>query len=209
LLTDETNPVRDAPLQVQQQVNDISLCPRALRYNLSKREHTHVHKAAYTDELLPANFWDTVYFTDEAHYNPMEDFQPPQILRQRGTRLANGNLRTRKPRKASFLTLYMYASINRYFKSPLDFYNDEKHMLKPPKPLPKPRKSKYETIQQHHERVKEWEATKPPPLEVQGNGHHMTQDYYTSNILPSYIKWVHEARLREPRNWLLQEDNDP
>lgn len=82
----------------------------------------------------------------------------------------------------------MYASINWYFKSPLGFYNDEKDMLKPPKPPPKPRKSKYETPEQHHKRVKEWEATKPPPLEVQGSGHHMTQDYYTSNILPSYIK---------------------
>ncbi|KAF2026781.1 hypothetical protein EK21DRAFT_92136 [Setomelanomma holmii] len=132
LLTDENNPVCNAPLEVQQQVNDISLCPRALRYNLSNRKDAHVYKAAYTDELLPANkrlrqhysdlyyneelrgFWDAVYFTDEAHYNPTEDFQPPQILRQR---------------------------------------------------------------------------------EVQGSGHHMTQEYYTSNVLPSYIKWVHKARL--------------
>lgn len=82
-------------------------------------------------------------------------------------------------------------------------------MLKPPKPPSKPRKRKYETPEQHPKRFKEWDATKPPPLEVQGSGHHMTQDYYTSNILPSYIKWVHEACLREPRSSLLQEDNDP
>ncbi|KAF2027155.1 hypothetical protein EK21DRAFT_72610, partial [Setomelanomma holmii] len=105
--------------------------------------------------------------------------------------------------------LHMYASINWYFKSPLGFYNDEKHMLKPPKPPSKLRKSKYEILEQHLIRVKEWEATKPPPLEVQGSGHHMTQENYTSNVLPLYIKWVHEARLRKPRSWLLQEDNDP
>ncbi|KAF2825117.1 hypothetical protein CC86DRAFT_370899 [Ophiobolus disseminans] len=82
-------------------------------------------------------------------------------------------------------------------------------MLKPPKQPPKPRRSKYETDDQYHERVKEWEATRPPPLEVQGSGHHMTQQYYASNVLPAYIRYIHEARLQEPRSWLLQEDNDP
>jgi hypothetical protein len=49
----------------------------------------------------------------------------------------------------------MYASINWYFKSPLGFYNNEKDMLKPPKPPPKPRKSKYKISEQHYKRVKE------------------------------------------------------
>ncbi|KAF2832615.1 hypothetical protein CC86DRAFT_91984 [Ophiobolus disseminans] len=73
-------------------------------------------------------------------------------------------------------------------------------MLEAPKPPPKPRKSKYKTPEKYYERVKEWEATRPPPLEVQGSGHHMTQEYYTENILPTYIRYIHEARLREPRS---------
>ncbi|KAF2818569.1 hypothetical protein CC86DRAFT_156958 [Ophiobolus disseminans] len=37
----------------------------------------------------------------------------------------------------------------------------------------------------------------------------MTQEYYALNVLPQYIKYIHEARLQEPQSWLLQEDNDP
>jgi hypothetical protein len=92
LLNDNDNAVRDAPLAVQQSENDIPLCPRALRYNLSNRMDAHVYTAAYTDEISNRNkrereyygsahleepvkgFWDSVYFTDEAQFNPTEDF---------------------------------------------------------------------------------------------------------------------------------------
>ncbi|KAF2032251.1 hypothetical protein EK21DRAFT_61493, partial [Setomelanomma holmii] len=93
--------------------------------------------------------------------------------------------------------LHMYASVNWYFKSPLRFYNDEVDMLKPLKPPHQSVKSKYETAAQHYEQVKEWEAKLPPPLKVNGSGHHMTQEYYAKNVLLSYI------------NWYLQEDNNP
>ncbi|KAF2820779.1 hypothetical protein CC86DRAFT_254595, partial [Ophiobolus disseminans] len=114
-----------------------------------------------------------------------------------------------KKRKSSPLTLHMYASVNWIFKSPLGFYNNEKDMLKPPKQPRRPVQSKYEMLEQHQKRVKEWEATLPPPLKVQSSGHHMTQEYYALNVLPQYIKYIHEARLQEPQSWLLQEDNDP
>lgn len=70
LLTDDCNPVRDAPLEVQKLQNDIPLCPRALRYNLSNREGAHVYKAAYTDKLLPANkrlrqHYSDLYYEEE------------------------------------------------------------------------------------------------------------------------------------------------
>jgi hypothetical protein len=221
LLNDDDNPVRDAPLEVQQRENAIPLCPRALRYNLSEREDAHVYVAAYSDEISASNkrervhygdihkdetgrdFWDTVYFTDEAHFNPNEDFQQPRILRRRGERLKQGNVRARKPRKATPLTIHMYGAVNWYFKSELSFYNDEKDMLKPPKPPPKPRKSKYETPEQYYKRVKDWEATKPPPLEVKSAGHHMTQEYYATHVLPTYIKYIPQARIQVPRPWLL------
>ncbi|KAF2820536.1 hypothetical protein CC86DRAFT_411837 [Ophiobolus disseminans] len=105
MLHDNSNPMRNAPLAVQQRVNDVPLCPRALRYNLSNRIDAHVYTAAYTDKLNDGNwrertqysgahmhqpmlgFWDSVWFTDEAHFNPNKDFQKPHILRRCGERI--------------------------------------------------------------------------------------------------------------------------
>jgi transposase len=36
----------------------------------------------------------------------------------------------------------------------------------------------------------------------------MTQKYYTERLLPIYIEAIQKARLKDPRNWLLQEDGD-
>ncbi|KAF2825541.1 hypothetical protein CC86DRAFT_323979 [Ophiobolus disseminans] len=161
LLNDEENPVQDAPIPVQQRINEIPLCPWALRYNLSNCEDAHMYVAAYSYGISASNkrlrvryghenkdreaygYWDLIYFTDEAHFNLTESFQKPYILRRRSKRLEDSNIRTRNKRKATSITLHMYATVNWYFKSPLGFYNDEKDMLKAPKLPPKPRKSKY------------------------------------------------------------------
>lgn len=45
--------------------------------------------------------------------------------------------------------VYMYAYVKYYTKGPLCFYNDDKDLLPTPKPPLKPRKSKYETTEQH------------------------------------------------------------
>ena len=37
----------------------------------------------------------------------------------------------------------------------------------------------------------------------------MTQKYYCERLLPVYINAIHTARLKDPQNWLLQEDGDP
>ena len=37
----------------------------------------------------------------------------------------------------------------------------------------------------------------------------MTQKYYCERLLPVYINTIHQFRLQDPQNWLLQEDNDP
>ncbi|KAF2825118.1 hypothetical protein CC86DRAFT_407352 [Ophiobolus disseminans] len=55
LLTGKENPVRDAPIPVQKRVNNVPLCPRALRYNLSNCEDAHLYAAAYSDEISVAN----------------------------------------------------------------------------------------------------------------------------------------------------------
>jgi hypothetical protein len=36
----------------------------------------------------------------------------------------------------------------------------------------------------------------------------MIQKYYTEHLLPIYIEAIQKARLKDPRNWLLQEDSD-
>ncbi|KAF2832614.1 hypothetical protein CC86DRAFT_91985 [Ophiobolus disseminans] len=55
LLHNDTNPVRDAPLEVQQRDNDMPLCPRALRYNLSNRLNAHIYVAAYSNKVSTTN----------------------------------------------------------------------------------------------------------------------------------------------------------
>ncbi len=37
----------------------------------------------------------------------------------------------------------------------------------------------------------------------------MTQKYYTERLLPVYIKTMLNARLKDPKLWVLQEGNDP
>ncbi|KAF1971723.1 hypothetical protein BU23DRAFT_555580 [Bimuria novae-zelandiae CBS 107.79] len=48
----------------------------------------------------------------------------------------------------------------------LYFYNDDKEMPIVIKPPPKPRKRMYESSQQYEKRVQEWEAHKPPKVDV-------------------------------------------
>ncbi len=36
----------------------------------------------------------------------------------------------------------------------------------------------------------------------------MTQKYYVERLLPGYVSAIQQARLRDPRPWVLQEDND-
>ncbi|KAF1944320.1 hypothetical protein EJ02DRAFT_510236 [Clathrospora elynae] len=206
LLDNESNPVRQAPYEVQSARNNIPLAARSLQYNVAKRLDAHLYLAAYSDKLLEKNkkervqygnehgdkplygFWDGVHFTDEAHYNPTKDFQMPRILRRFKERLNPANICTRQKKKRDLRTLHMYALVNWYFKSELEFYNNQKDMLEIPKPPRQPVKSKYETPERHHKRVKEWEAKKPPPIEGGPGGHHMTQDYYSKTLLPKSSK---------------------
>jgi hypothetical protein len=91
----------------------------------------------------------------------------------------------------------------------LEFYNDEDDYIQKPKQPPKPRKSKYESNEEHNTRILEWEASLPHNQVVKPKGNAMTQKYYTERLLPVYISAIHKARLQDPQNWILQEDNDP
>ncbi|KAK5030184.1 hypothetical protein LTR13_008202 [Exophiala sideris] len=73
----------------------------------------------------------------------------------------------------------------------LVFYNDE--MPDPPEVrrprAPKPRKSKYQTQEEHEELVRE---------------------YYVEKVLPTYVEAIKAAMARDiASTWLFQEDGDP
>ncbi|KAF2179628.1 hypothetical protein K469DRAFT_299468 [Zopfia rhizophila CBS 207.26] len=107
----------------------------------------------------------------------------------------------------------MYAYINWYNKGPLHIYSDhdaDNNLLPKPKYPGKPRQRKNETGEQLQARITEWDANRPPEVEQEIKGAHMTQKYYTKHLLPTYIDAIHRARMRDPLStWLLQEDHDP
>ncbi|KAF2184783.1 hypothetical protein K469DRAFT_688400 [Zopfia rhizophila CBS 207.26] len=72
--------------------------------------------------------------------------------------------------------VHMYSWVNYYKKGPFNFYSedDPKNNLLPTPKLPgKPRKKKNETWEQYGERVTNWEASRPPEVELQTTGAHM------------------------------------
>jgi hypothetical protein len=105
--------------------------------------------------------------------------------------------------------LHFAASVSWHHKSPLIFYNDE-HDTPPMiiKKPPKSRKSKYETKEQHHQRVVEWETSLPHDADIKPKRNSMTQVYYTEKLLSVYANLIHETRIYHDRRGILQEDND-
>ena len=230
LLSPSRNKVRDQPYAIQLNHHQIDIQPRALRVQL--RKHTdgaQLYKQAYIGKQLSAknraertdfghrhigksidDYWQYIIWTDEFHIDPSSKVQG-RILRERRTRYRPENIQERGPKEGN--QLHCAGWVNWHAKcDKLIFYNDEKdETIQPPHP-PKPRKSKFEDPEQFQVRMDHWEASKPHKRTVKPKGNAMTQEYYTKNILPSYIHAVHELRLQEcglVSNWLLQEDGDP
>ncbi|KAF2184646.1 hypothetical protein K469DRAFT_459622, partial [Zopfia rhizophila CBS 207.26] len=109
--------------------------------------------------------------------------------------------------------LHMYAWVNYYKKGPLNFYSEDdplNKLLSTPKPPGKPRKKKNESWEQYGKRLTNWEASRPPEVELQITGAHITQEYYTKKLLPDYIKALGDARLGDSsKSYYLIEDHDP
>lgn len=63
-------------------------------------------------------------------------------------------------------------------------------------------------MDQHHQRVVEWEASLPHDPEIKSKGNSMTQAYYIERLLPVYARSINEARVYHDRYCILQEDND-
>jgi DDE superfamily endonuclease len=176
------------------------------RKNRGERVH---YGAAHLDKTIH-DFWQYIYFTDEAHLDPSSQAQG-YILRERGTRTNTENIQERGEKTG--VKLHIFAWVNWWGKSEkLYFYNDEEEHVERPQRPPKPRKRMYETAEEFHARIREWEASLPPEKVVKPKGNGMTQKYYTDKLLPVYVDAIHKARSQpggELKNWILQEDGDP
>lgn len=127
-------------------------------------------------------------------------------MRQKGTRYESQNIKESSDLKG--VIFHIAASVSWHHKGPLQFYNDENDFpdFKISKPR-KPRKRKYESEEEHHQRVVEWEASLPHDVETKSKGNSMTQAYYVQRLLLVYLQSYNEARMMD-YNPLLQEDND-
>ncbi len=153
------------------------------------------------------DFWHNIVYTDECHIDP-SSLKQGFILREEGTRYNTENIQQRPEKKG--VRLHIAAWINWHAKADkIEFYNDEREVVRRPPRAPKPRKSKYEAEDQFQYRLLEWEAALPHPQEIKPKGNAMTQKYYTERLLPVYITTIQKARIERGQNWVLQEDNDP
>ena len=103
----------------------------------------------------------------------------------------------------------------------LSFYNDEESVeitlpnLRRPM---KPRKSRYQSDESFDQELKAWAAMKCHIAMVKSKGNSMTQEYYTSKILPECMETIQKLRrdhtIPQPRtltdchDFMLQEDNN-
>lgn len=164
-------------------------------------------------------FWDGVIFTDEARMS-MSELPPQNILRVKGERNLPKNIVPTPSRTAT--DVHFAAWINYYDRQPnLIFYNDEMDDVHIEKPPPKPRRRpKTETDDEYQIRLADWEAQKAREPKFSHLGNSMTAEYYTKNILPTYVEAYQSlvsrsdelrAHLHPDRRseWYLMEDNDP
>jgi hypothetical protein len=177
-------------------VKDISSKNRKLRV-----KYDHRHK----DETIEF-FWQYVHFTNEAHVDSKELYSK-RILREEDTRYESQNMQSMFEMKE--IKLHFAASVSWHHKSLLIFYNDEhdSSLVIIRKSL-KPRKSKYETKEQHHQRIVEWEISLSHDAKIKSKENSMTQIYYTQKLLFVYANLINETRVYHDRRDLLQEDND-
>ena len=222
------NPVRNQPYEAQIAYHQIPYKKRQLQRKL--KEHTNggqIYKCTFVKKTISyknkdkrvaygeehkdkpvEDFWSYIFFTDEAHIDPSAQ-QAPGILRELGKRYDDKNIVERGEKEG--VKFHVAAWITWFDKAEkLEFYYDEEeHEEQPPMP-PKPRRRpKTESPDEYQARLREWEALKPHKVDIKPQGNSMTQKYYIERLLPVYIEAMQKARLKDPGNWLLQEDGDP
>jgi hypothetical protein len=227
LVSPSRNPVRNQHYEAQIEFHKLDVKPRTIQRNLKRyTEQGQRYKQAYVSKTLSKknrqeridygeehkdktieDFWQYIIFTDEAHIDPTSTLQG-YILREEGQRYDSENIQERGEKKG--VKLHIAAWINWHKKADkLEFYNDEQDSIIRPKRPPRPRKTMYESEDEFQHRLDEWNASLPHEHDVKPKGNAMTQKYYCERLLPVYIDAMHQFRLQDPQDWLLQEDNDP
>jgi hypothetical protein len=240
LLDPKQNPIREFPYEAMiKHFNLRVTTARSLQMNLTKRRGAQlfikerikpVSKAnkqervayAYRMKNLPVHgYWDCIEFSDEAHFNPLE-VRKQRVLRKRGYRYKRENLQPRdEPNisRSKLYNLHFSGSCSYTGVGKLVFYHDKSEdPPPPPKPPGKPRKRQTETEEQFQQRLADWKAEFPHPVETKRTGNSMTQKYYAENVLPFLIQRVQEGRRDQrgsfgadipgPAEPRLLEDND-
>jgi hypothetical protein len=227
LVSPSRNPVRDQLYEAQIEHHKLPVKARQLKTRLKQAtKRGRRFKQAYVKKKISAtnkdlrvkygykhqgksvdDFWQFIYFTDEAHIDPSSTAQG-YILREEGHRTDPENIQERGEKTG--VKLHVAAWVNWHEKAEkLEFYNDEEEHTERPRRPAKPRSRKYETKEEFDARIREWEALLPHEQVVKPKGNGMTQKYYTERLLPVYVEAVQKARLRDSKPWILQEDNDP
>jgi hypothetical protein len=154
-------------------------------------QYGHEHKDKSIDD-----FWQFIYFTDEAHIDPSSQGQG-HILREQGTRMDTENIQERGEKTGVKLHIRAWANWHEKAEK-LEFYNNkEEHVERPRRPA-KPCTRKYESEEEFQAWMREWEAALPHEVVVKPKGNAMTQLYYIKRLLPIYIDAIQKAWLRDP-----------
>jgi len=173
LVSPSRNPVRDQLYEAQIEYHNLPVKRRQLQKKL--KEHTkggQRYKQAYVRKEISAknrtlrtkygeehkdksihDFWQFLFFTDEAHIDPSSMAQGC-ILREQGHRYDTENIQERGEKTG--VKLHIAAWINWHEKADkLEFYNnEEEHIERPRRPL-KPRTRKYESNEEFQARIRE------------------------------------------------------
>lgn len=231
LVSPSRNPVRDQQYEAQIEYHKLPIKKRSLqarlkactnkgqRYKMAyvqkrismKNKGERIHYGAAHLQHSIHNFWQFVFFTDEAHLDPSSQ-SVGHILREQGHRTDPENIQERGEKTG--VKFHVAGWCNWWFKcEKLEFYNDEEtYTEKPKKPARPRRRPTTETENEYALRVMEWEASIGHDKEVKPKGNAMTQKYYVDRLLPVYVDALQKARFqpnKELKNWIFQEDGDP
>jgi hypothetical protein len=221
----------DHSLNADQLASKYDVSKRTIQRNMTNRRNARQYRKIQVKPISLANkrkrvdygeayrgrsikdYWQFVYFTDEAHFRSEELANKSEYeYRQSGTEQRLANLQETTSSSLN-VTLHVAAGISWHGKGMFEFYNDPD-----PKPLPgtfkprKPRRSGVETIEQHTEAIRQFEQVEhgqSVDVEIKPKGNSMTQQFYAREILPKHLDHVEYLQRKYGHPILFQEDNDP
>ena len=220
------NPLNTKPYETIVKELHLPIKPRTLQHNFTVRKGARRYKKPRIKAISQKNrvervkygqehrdkticyFWKFVYFTDEAHFSSRELASKDEYM----LRQPNGQERLSHFNEAPQglnITLHVAAGICYDHKGEITFYNDpmDPGEVKQRK-APYPHRSSVETEAEYRQKVDDWRASQPHPLEVKGGGNSMTQKHYAEHVLPKHIETIKRLEERHKHRYILQEDND-